>query len=127
MKPFSQYLYAESSGYKKENVRVLVTEELMVVIDLWTMMLVLTIIEPTRFQRSIASFAQVEPSTLINFDASLTGLGLIFYRIVSDFDSSGNRRIVSHQVFAVMQYSTPYRLNKEIKVPKHNGVHFYCC
>jgi len=115
MKPFSQYLYAESSGYKKENVRVLVTEELMVVIDLWTMMLVLTIIEPTRFQRSIASFAQVEPSTLINFDASLTGLGLIFYRIVSDFDSSGNRRIVSHQVFAVMQYSTPYRLNKESK------------
>jgi hypothetical protein len=115
MRPFSQYLYAAASGYQKENVKILVTEDLMVVIDLWTMVLVLTVIEPARFQRSIASFAQMEPSILINFDASLTGFGLIFYRIVSDVDSSGNRRVTSHQVFAVMQYSTPYRLNSESK------------
>ena len=42
-----------SFGYKQENVKVPVNEELMVelmvVVDLWVIMLVLTVIEPFRF------------------------------------------------------------------------------
>ena len=59
--------------------------------------------------------AQVEPSILANSDSSLTGLGLILYRIISDIDSSGFRQIVSHKSSAVLQYSTPYRLSQESK------------
>jgi len=57
-------------------------------------MLVLTVIRPARFQRSLASFAIVEPTIIPNFDASLTGLGIILYRIISLVDSQGTRQVV---------------------------------
>ena len=49
MKPFSSYLYSASSGYHSANVRVKVNDDLGVVVDLWILMLVLTVIQPTRF------------------------------------------------------------------------------
>ena len=58
---------------------------------------------------------KVESSILTNFDSSITGLGLILHRIVSDIYSSGIRQIVYHQGFAVLQYSTPFRLSQESK------------
>ena len=48
MKPFSSFLYSVSS-YTNANVRVRVSEDLVVVLDLWVLMLVLTVIQPTRF------------------------------------------------------------------------------
>jgi hypothetical protein len=111
MKPFSSYLYDAASGYHNMETRVMVSAELSVVTELWTMMIILTVIQPARFQRSLASFATVEPTILPNFDASLTGLGIILYRIISVSDSQGTRQIVGQEVFAVVGYSTPFILN----------------
>ena len=115
MKPFSSYLYSACSGFNNLDVRVPVSEDLVVVVELWVMMLVLTVIQPTRFQRSISSFAVVEPSLLPNFDASLVGFGIIVYRIISRIDSFGHRHVVGHQVVIVACYATPYQLQSESK------------
>ena len=48
MKPLTLFLYSVSS-YTNANVRVKVSEDLVVVLDLWVLMLVLTVIQPTRF------------------------------------------------------------------------------
>jgi hypothetical protein len=113
MKPFSSYLYDAASGYHNVETRVMVSAELLVVTDLWTMMIILTVIQPARFQRSLASFAAVEPTIIPNFDASLTGLGIILYRIISLVDSRGTRQVIGQEVFAVVGYSTPFVLSSQ--------------
>jgi len=111
MKPLSSYLYSASSGYHSANVRVKVNEDLGVVVDLWILMLVLTVIQPTRFQRSLSSFAIAEPSLIPNFDASLTGLSIILFQVIYVEDQYGRRQVVGHRVVAVLAYKTPYQLH----------------
>jgi hypothetical protein len=81
MKPFSHYIYSASAGYKQQETRVPISDDLRMVIDLWLLFLLVMELEPTKFNRPLASFREVAPQGMLNQDASLTGIGLIISRL----------------------------------------------
>ena len=81
MKPFSHYIYSASAGYKQQETRVPIIDDLRMVIDLWLLFLLVMELEPTKFNRPLASFREVAPQGMLNQDASLTGIGLIISRL----------------------------------------------
>ena len=80
MRPFSHYIYSASAGYLQLETRVPVSDDLRMVIDLWLVFLLVMELEPTKFNRPLASFREVMPEHTLNQDASLTGVGLIVSR-----------------------------------------------
>jgi hypothetical protein len=113
MRPFAHYIYAKCSGYKNLETQIVVTDDLRLVIDLWLMFLLLTEIEPSRFNRSMESFSQEIATLHGNIDASLTGIGLIASRIVYHDNTVANEgRTCAYDLctIAVIGHTLPYDL-----------------
>lgn len=90
MKPFSRVLYNSFKGYDNQLVYIKLNRETIGVIRLWCASLVLTYLNPTLLYRPLESFTKKSiPSWTIEYDASLTGAGLILsYRRVERLVSS---------------------------------------
>jgi hypothetical protein len=116
MKPFSHILHRASVGYRNIDTMIQLPEVVWKVVGLWRMFLLLMEISPTKFTRPIDSFAMVLPSWFINVDASLTGLGFKFYRLVYDQPKNHNEWRAHRKVLTyVVGINTPYELGGESK------------
>jgi ribonuclease HI len=78
MKPYVRVLYKEYAG-RKEHVQFKLSETACRVIQLFRVLLGLTAVNELRFARTLDSFAEKTPTVIIEFDASLQGVGLLYY------------------------------------------------
>jgi hypothetical protein len=114
MKPFSQFLYQATAGYKSLEVQVRIADDVWQVILLWRIFFVLMEVNPSVFTRDINSFRKEAPTWFVNLDASLTGLGWKFYRVSANTDEDGS--LVFERTLAfVIGYNTPYHLDGKSK------------
>jgi len=77
-------LYAQVCGATNRNSLRTLTSEGQQAIRLWRMLLLLAQLDETKFTRSLESFRFKSPSVCIEYDASLTGIGLHLSALPSD-------------------------------------------
>ena len=82
LRPFVSHLYAAQIG-RQRHVDVALTPTLLFVIQLFQALLTLSFVEEREFSRSFASFSDtpVNPTCIIEFDASLTGGGGLIFAV----------------------------------------------
>jgi hypothetical protein len=102
MKPFNAYLHRLTQGLTNLDAQKKVDSTTYQIIQLWTMFLTLMNLHPTKFARSFESFTPLFVGAFINLDASLTGIGILVYRV----SMSG-----SLSLHAVSGFNTPYMLD----------------
>jgi len=69
-------LYAQICGITNRNISKFISPEGQQAIRLWRMLLVLSNLDETQFTRSLHSFRDLTPTVCIEYDASLTGIGI---------------------------------------------------
>ena len=79
MRPFCGALHRLSHGRKERQATFFLSEEAKIAIRGWRAMLCLVHLDEQRFTRSLDSFRDEVPSYVIEFDASLTGAGIIWF------------------------------------------------
>ena len=83
MEPFSTIFYAAIVGMKNPHVHKDFTIELKQAVQLWRVMFVMLRCNERTFARSFDSFRINQPaSILLVFDACLTGVGIVVYRLI---------------------------------------------
>jgi hypothetical protein len=80
MRPFCTALYRATWGRTDEFALFYIPTETVVAIQCWRAMLCLVRHRETEYTRSIMSFADATPVVDVEFDPSLDGAGLIWYR-----------------------------------------------
>lgn len=80
MKPYVRVLYKEYTG-RKEHVQFKLSDMARRVIQLFRVLLGLTAVNEFRFARTLDSFAEKKPIVIIEFDASLQGIGLLYFTL----------------------------------------------
>lgn len=80
MKPFVSTLYAEYTG-KGDHVSFYLSQRAIRVICCYRVLLGLTAINRIKFSKPMQSFEKRTAEITIEFDASLTGVGLLYYKI----------------------------------------------
>jgi len=84
MKPFSSELYRATSG-RLRNVSINLTVEApgaVRCIKMWRSLLCLLVTNGQEYQRPLSTFSQSPPTIVLEYDASLSGIGVIIYRCV---------------------------------------------
>ena len=76
LRPFSACLYLETVGMVNLNVRKTLGIAAQGAIMIWRITLCMLCFNPSKFARTFDSFKEVPPKILIEYDASLTGLGI---------------------------------------------------
>ena len=79
LRPFCGALNRLIAGRLDPHASFPVSAEARIAIKSWQAMLCLVRYQETRFTRTLESFAPAVPATIVEFDASLTGAGLIWY------------------------------------------------
>ena len=85
MLPVTKHIYSEYSGLRNMNCSILLSPQCRRAIRILRVLILLTALDETRFARSIQSFSPGAAEYVIEFDGSLTGAGILFFRC----DSSG--------------------------------------
>ena len=80
MRPFCTALNRATWGRTDEHALFWIPTETIVAIQCWRAMLRLVRHRETEFTRTIVSFAASTPAVVVEFDSSLSGAGLIWYR-----------------------------------------------
>ena len=80
MRPFSAALYRMAAGRTTRMSTFLVNSEAKLAIRLWRTMLVLVRFDEERYSRPMQSFVKTMPEYIIEFDASLSGVGILWYK-----------------------------------------------
>jgi len=84
LKPYTRTLFKGIRGYTNNHQRIKLNPEAQVTLRLWKCFFVMLEISPDRFTRDILSFVSAQPTYTIEYDASLTGIGVIIYKIEPD-------------------------------------------
>lgn len=79
MRPFAGALHRLSAGRASRHALITITDEAKIAIRLWRAMLYLVRFDEGRFTRTIESFSEEPPIYIIEFDASLTGAGILWF------------------------------------------------
>jgi hypothetical protein len=87
LRPYTTNLYAELQGINNLGIRKKLRARAIYTIRLWRVILCMMELQSARFCRDIWSFSVKESSYAIEYDASLTGLGIILYRRQEEQDS----------------------------------------
>jgi len=111
LKPFNTYLHRLSQGLTNLYAQKKVDSTTYQIIQLWTMFLTLMNLHPTKFDRPFESFSPLFAGTFINLDASLTGIGILVYRVCM----SG-----SLSLHVLSGFDTPYICSIVIQVIKNS-------
>jgi hypothetical protein len=88
MRPFCRYIYAAYAGRSNLASTVRLGSEARLVVRLFRALFLLGQCEEVAFSRRLQSFARAEYTILAVFDASLTGIGIIWYRVGVDHSVS---------------------------------------
>ena len=83
MKPFVHELYASYQG-RREHVLFELEPTTARVVKLFRLFLALTALNEITFSRSIASFKRNKPTVIVEFDASLRHIGVLYYKRNTD-------------------------------------------
>jgi hypothetical protein len=86
MKPYVMTLYREYAG-RGQHTSFTISSPARHVIWFFRILLGLTAICPERFSRSLISFRSVIPTIIIEFDASLQGIGILYYLPGAEHDT----------------------------------------
>jgi hypothetical protein len=97
-------LYAQICGISNRTCMKSISLEGQQVIRLWRMLLVLSNLDETRFTRSLHSFRVLAPTLCIEYDASLTGVG-VYISVIS------NGELVNVIGYGSLQF--PFNLQKD--------------
>lgn len=100
LKPLSAALHYEHSGLIKRNARKKLSDDAILVVWIWRSFLVLIAIHPELYSRPILSFKIRFTSFLVEFDASLEGLGIVI--------STVEKSVISP--YKAASINTPYLL-----------------
>jgi hypothetical protein len=77
LKPFTRAIYANIRGLRSKRVSVALSDEARLSIQLWRTMLCALALDEQRFARPLASFVTGGANWVLQFDASLEGIGFI--------------------------------------------------
>jgi len=113
LKPYTRTLFCGIRKYKNPHIRLKLSLEAQLTLQLWKCFFVVLETKPTRYARDITSFSDVPPKYTIEYDASLTGVGVVIYQI------DENRL---EQEWKVIQYE--FDFNLEGKSKYQNTVEF---
>jgi hypothetical protein len=80
MRPFCVYLYASYTGRRNVNATFSLLPEAQLTIKLWRAVLCCSYYEDGVFTREIASFRPRHEGVVVEFDASLSGIGVLIYQ-----------------------------------------------
>jgi hypothetical protein len=80
LKPLSVTLHGEHAGMRSREVQKRLSPEAKLVCWIWRVFLILIALQPGVYSRKIMSFKSFSSSMRVEYDASLTGLGLIISR-----------------------------------------------
>ena len=85
MKPYVMTLYREYAG-RGQHTSFTISSQARHVIWFFRILLGLTAVCPERFPRTLISFRSVIPTIIIEFDASLQGVGILYYTPGAEHD-----------------------------------------
>lgn len=83
MRPFCSALNNLTANRHNRHVLIQLTNESKIAIRLWRAMLYLIEYDEVRFTRPLATFDDTSPSHVVEFDASLTGVGILLYERIA--------------------------------------------
>ena len=86
MKSYVMTLYKEYAG-RGQHTSFTISSPARHVICFFKILLGLTAIFPDRFSRTLISFRPIVPTLIIEFDASLTGIGILYYLAGAEHDT----------------------------------------
>ena len=81
LRPFTRALYSCIQHYTNKYVKIKLSDEAASTIQMWRCFFVFLEINPNTYKRDIKSFVHYEPSYVLEYDASLTGVGIILFII----------------------------------------------
>jgi hypothetical protein len=77
--PFSRALYGCITGINNKRARITLSEEAKLSVELWRTMLCAVALDEERFARPFHTFEPMTADAVIQFDASLQGIGILLY------------------------------------------------
>ena len=77
LRPFTRALYRCTCGVRNRRASLILTPAARLAVHLWRAMLCLTALDPTRFARPFVSFVPSSARFVVEFDASLRGVGFV--------------------------------------------------
>lgn len=84
--PFIKTLYHSFTGYK-DYVSIFINEQTKMVIRLFRTLFILSMLEEEKFTRKLDTFVYHSPQFILEFDASLFGIGFLIYQINPEDES----------------------------------------
>ena len=86
MRPFCGTLNRMIAGRTDPHATFAVSAEARIAIQCWQALLCLMRSQETRFTRTLSSFTPTSPASVAEFDASLTGAGIIWFDTVNGYE-----------------------------------------
>ena len=81
LRPFTRALYSCIQHYTNKHVRIKLSDDAANTIQMWRSFFVFLEINPITYKRDIISFVHHDPSFVLEYDASLTGVGIILFKL----------------------------------------------
>ncbi|MEI8301616.1 MAG: hypothetical protein WCG10_08435, partial [Chlamydiota bacterium] len=81
LRPFTRALYSCIRHYTNKHVKIKLSEEAVSTIQLWRIFFIFLKVNPITYKRDLNSFVHFEPSYVVEYDASLTGVGIILFEL----------------------------------------------
>jgi hypothetical protein len=83
MRPYTTLLFNALQGHRNRNVSIILSEVTRIAILMWRALLCLLELKETTFSRTLESFYASKPSVMLQYDASLHGIGFLLHDITS--------------------------------------------
>ena len=90
LRPFTMDLFGAIRGYTNMNARIDLPDAARRAVMMWRCALVTLGCAPLRFARPLHTLAEREPSILLEYDASLTGIGIL----LSELSPTGETKLI---------------------------------
>ena len=81
MRPYTTLLFGALHGYRNRNISIKLSEYTRIAILMWRALLCLLDLRETSFSRTLESFRSYKPSVMLQYDASLQGIGFLLHDI----------------------------------------------
>jgi hypothetical protein len=104
LRPFTRALYSCIQHYTNKHVRIKLSDDAANTIQMWRSFFVFLEINPITYKRDIISFVHHDPTFVLEYDASLTGVGIILFKI-------GNQK--EEKEWKVIQLEFHYNLESQ--------------
>jgi hypothetical protein len=84
LRPFTRALYSCIQHYTNKYVKVKLSEDAVNTVNMWRYLFICLEINPKKYERAISSFHDYPSTIFLEYDASLTGVGIILTQMTND-------------------------------------------